>query len=467
MQRTRRQLLGLGGATLATVSLAGCVGGGLGTDTDDPDGGTPTDSEPTPTATATETATATPTDTATATPTATAAPAPAGDRPATDLTGYTEWLPAPSAVEFVPETGYAFLGIAPAQLVELGDSLGDGATESLTQQTPNPGIDTLGDATTVIRFARSAYLYEADFDRATAESEFEELGFSAADTYRGFTVFTPGGESTGSDTRAGAIGDGAVVNVGRFSSEEEIDKRPAVEAIVDTRTGNGERYTDEVPECGRLVDALGNGHVVAGRTHETGATFDGAVGEGTSTHVASERSRARASVVFDGDADGDALAEWASDAETFHGQEPTTRTDGSVATAAALVPSGDITTFPSEFPGPPIPDDSGPIAPQIDFEFEYEETGDEEGILTITHTAGDTVPADQLFARGSGFADVSDADQTAAGPWQGTASGDDDSVVAGDFVDVGVTADYELRLVWEAADGESAATLAENQGPDA
>jgi len=470
MERTRRQLLELGGATLATVSLAGCIGGGAGTDTDGPDdseGGTPTDGGPTATAAATDTATATPTDTATTTPTATPAPALTGDRPATDLSGYTEWLPAPSAIEFVDESGYAFLGIAPAQLVELGDALGDGATGGLTRETPNPGLETLADATVVLQFARSATLYETTFDRGAVETEFEELGFTAADTHRGFTIFTPGTDAAGSAARASAVGDGAVLNVGQFSSEEDVDKRPAVEAILDARTGNAERYTDAVPECARLVEALGNSHVVAGRTHETGATFDGAAAGGTSNHVASEETRVRASVVFDGETDASGLAEWAGDADTFHGQKPTARADGSVATAAALVPSGDIDTFPSEFPGPPIPDDSGRGVPRVEFTFEYESSGDGQGVLTITHSSGDTVPADELFVRGSGFADVSDADQTVAGQWQGTASGDDSAVVAGDFVDVGVTGDYELQIVWEATDGNSAATLAEDRGPDA
>jgi hypothetical protein len=469
MERTRRQLLELGGATLATAALAGCIGGEIGTDTDgsnDSEDRTPTDAAD-PTATATDTATPTEAPTPTETPTATPAPALTGDRPATDLSGYTEWLPAPSTIEFVDETGYAFLGIAPAQLVELGDALGDGATGGLTRETPNPGLETLADATVVLQFARSATLYETTFDRGAVETEFEELGFTAADTHRGFTIFTPGTDAAGSATRANAVGDGVVVNVGQFSSEEEVDKRPAVEAILDAKSGNAERYTDAVPECARLVEALGNGHVVAGRTHETGATFDGAVAGGTSNHVAREESRVRASIVFDGEADASGLAGWAGDADTFHGQEPTTRADGSVATAAALVPSGDIGTFPSEFPGPPIPDDSGRGVPQVNFEFEYETSGDGQGILTVTHYGGDTVPADELFVRGSGFADVSDADQTAAGQWQGTTGGDDGGVVSGDFVDVGVTADYELQIVWEATDGSSAATLAETDGPDA
>ena len=465
MQRTRRRILELGGAALAT-GLAGCLGGGSATDTPDAnDGATPTDGVGETTPTASPTATSSPTDspTPTATPTA-AAP---GDRPATDIAGFTEWMPAPSAIEFTGETGYAFLGLASAQLVELGDALGDGAVEALTRETAVPGIDTLADATLLLQFARSAQLFEADFDRATAESDFEELGFSEADTYRGYTLFTAGGTTAGSSTRAAAVGDEAIVLVGRYSSEEEVDKRPATEAILDAKTGNAERYTDAVPDCARLVDALGNAHVLAGRTHETGATFDGATGEGVSTHVADPDSRVRASAIFAEAADEAALADWASDAESFHGQEPTTSVDGRVVTAAALVPSGDISEFPSEYPGPPMEGDPGSTAPQISFEFEYEATGDGEGLLTVTHYGGDTVQADQLFLRGSGFAGVDGADQTSAGQWQGTVGGDDGGVVAGDSVDVGVTADYEVGVVWESGDGASSATLAQDEGPDA
>lgn len=463
MRRTRRRVLELGGAAFAT-GFAGCLGGdGAATDAND-GGATPTDAagEATPTATPTET----PTPTETATPTETPTATPPGDRPATDIAGFGEWLPAPSAIEFVPETGYAFLGIATSQLVELSDALGDGATGSLTQETVLPGIDTLGDATAVLRFARSAQVYEAEFDRATAESGFEDLGFSAADTYRGYTVMTPESGAAGSNTRAVAVGDGSMVAVGQFSSEEEVDKRPATEAIIDAKTGNAERYADAVPDFGRLVDALGNAHVLAARTHETGATFEGATGEGLSTHVADADSRVRAGAAFAEEADEVALAEWASDAESFHGQEPTTAVDGRVATAAALVPTGEITEFPSEFPGPPIPGEDV-SAPQISFEFEYESSGDGQGILTITHDGGDAAAAERIFVRGSGFADVEGVDQTAAGPWQGSASGDDGELFAGDFVDVGVTSDYEISVVWEAGDGERSVTLAEDRGPDA
>ena len=57
--------------------------------------------------------------------------------------------------------------------------------------------------------------------------------------------------------------------------------------------------------------------------------------------------------------------------------------------------------------------------------------------------------------------------QTGAGQWQGSADGDEDGVVAGDAVTVGVASDYETSAVWVSSDGDSSATLAEHRGPDA
>ena len=57
--------------------------------------------------------------------------------------------------------------------------------------------------------------------------------------------------------------------------------------------------------------------------------------------------------------------------------------------------------------------------------------------------------------------------QTGPGQWQRSANGDEDGVVAGDAVTVGVTSDYEIEVVRESSDGDSSETLAVDDGPDA
>ncbi len=424
----------------AVSSLAGCLGGGGGTATEPPsgDGG---DGGP---------------SAETATPSGTPTPTPVGSRPETPVGELPKWMPAPSAID---QTGYAFRSIAPQAMREFGDALGSGALDGFDQSYPLAAIDTVGDATAIHRFARSASVVEAEFDRTPVEDDLRDLGFSTGEARHGFRIFSA------EDARAAAVRDNMLVTVGSFSSRDTADKTPVVEAIVDARTGNGDRYVDAVADCERLVETLGSAHLVQGRTHEAGETFAGGVGEGMGYHVGSEQTRVHAGVVFaEGETDRRLVADWASESDSFLGGSPTVGADGRVVTATALVATGDVTEFPAEFPGPDIESES-PVPPAVSFAFDYAETGDGVGTLTVTQDGGETVDSDALFVRGSGFAGVDGADQTSAGPWQGSASGDEGGVVAGDSVAVGVERDYEIEIVWDPSDRDASATLARHEGP--
>lgn len=112
-------------------------------------------------------------------------------------------------------------------------------------------------------------------------------------------------------------------------------------------------------------------------------------------------------------------------------------------------------------------DRSGPVAPQVAFEFDYDA---DDGVVTVTHHGGDHVRADELLLRGSGFAEATGADMTAPGQWQGSTSGevgDRPAVTAGDEVTVGAASNYVLEIAWEDADGGGSALLARDSGPDA
>lgn len=109
--------------------------------------------------------------------------------------------------------------------------------------------------------------------------------------------------------------------------------------------------------------------------------------------------------------------------------------------------------------------------PQISFAFEYDSTATstaDTGVLTITHQGGDNAAAARLFVRGDGIVLPADADPdvTVSGTDWSQATGTE-SVAAGDDVTVGVSSDCSIRVVWESADGDVSATLAEYDGPDA
>jgi flagellin-like protein len=114
--------------------------------------------------------------------------------------------------------------------------------------------------------------------------------------------------------------------------------------------------------------------------------------------------------------------------------------------------------------------------PQASFSWDYNENGG-DGYVKITHDGGDTIKDTELYLRGSGFSSSSIGadwtDSSSGDSWDsvaGNVSGDKDgesAVVSGDSATAAVDNDYELRLVYEAAEGDSSATLSEDDGPEA
>ncbi|SDF85006.1 type IV pilin [Halorientalis regularis] len=131
--------------------------------------------------------------------------------------------------------------------------------------------------------------------------------------------------------------------------------------------------------------------------------------------------------------------------------------------------------------------------PQASFSWEYTadagptNSGDGDsvdGLAVISHDGGDSIPAQELYVRGSGLADTSsgatnddeintDANQigsdTPRWPEENAtgAMGDQSAVVGGNTAAAVVSSDFELSLVWEPSEGDTSATLSEQTGPDA
>jgi len=109
--------------------------------------------------------------------------------------------------------------------------------------------------------------------------------------------------------------------------------------------------------------------------------------------------------------------------------------------------------------------ETAPAAPQAAFEFQFYGGSGDQNQVAISHQGGDSIPASQLFVRGSGFISDDAADMDEPGPWQGTTT--DGNVTAGDIVYVGVSSDCELSMVWQSESEDTSAVLAEFSGPDA
>ncbi|WP_340098767.1 ABC transporter substrate-binding protein [Salinibaculum salinum] len=105
----------------------------------------------------------------------------------------------------------------------------------------------------------------------------------------------------------------------------------------------------------------------------------------------------------------------------------------------------------------PAGDDGTSSVPQVSFAIEY---NSDEGTLSITHEAGDTVVASNLFVSGDGIAQTGTWEEL-GGSTSGT-SGGESAVTAGDRVTVDVSSEYSVRVGWDS--GQDSATLASKTG---
>jgi len=134
--------------------------------------------------------------------------------------------------------------------------------------------------------------------------------------------------------------------------------------------------------------------------------------------------------------------------------------------------------------------------PTASFVFDYDQvdenpdSGDDiYGLVTITHDGGDTINDQELYIRGTGFngsaveatgfpgGQLEDYVRSETGQqldrseeggiWNGTKSGDDSQITAGDRENIYVQSDFEISVNYEAQEGQASATLQSSEGPDA
>ncbi|QIO25547.1 type IV pilin [Haloarcula sp. JP-L23] len=114
-------------------------------------------------------------------------------------------------------------------------------------------------------------------------------------------------------------------------------------------------------------------------------------------------------------------------------------------------------------------DTASQSTPQASFSFDYQEGSPNS--LDIIHDGGDTIKASEIYIRGT----INEGSSTSVDVAWGDFSGANTEVSAGASVTidgtnaVGTAPDggYDVRVVYEAAEGDNSATLAQDSGPDA
>ncbi|WP_262176538.1 type IV pilin N-terminal domain-containing protein [Haloarcula laminariae] len=89
-------------------------------------------------------------------------------------------------------------------------------------------------------------------------------------------------------------------------------------------------------------------------------------------------------------------------------------------------------------------------APQVSFDYQYDETS---GELTITHGGGDPIDEAKVGVRGG------NTDNSPGVDWDGSGTVGDSDITAGDSYEYAAGSDDTVRIIWRAGPGGATATL--------
>lgn len=359
-----------------------------------------------------------------------------------------QWLLPPSVVE---QDDYAFVTLQPAAMTEHSDALPDERTANLETQIGLEGFETVGTLRNVLQAGIGLTVFDGPFDRSPLVTQLTEAGFSDDGGYQGFDVYSA------DEQRVVAVGDRQVAQVDLRRLSVSVTGGAVMQAAIDAHTGAGERYQNADDDVATLLSALGAGQVRSAKPSATALENDAALAQGGRWQIGSDTTSVAVAVVFESESATDATAveSWANATGPFGDVSTTVSTDGRAVVASADVSTGDL--------GPFAVSTTDDDRPEINFGFDYDS---EASTVTITHQGGSSVPAERLEIRGDGFADRDGTDQTSSGPWAGAASGQQNTVVAGDSVAVGVTPSYQLLVLYTPETGDGV-VLGRDTGPDA
>ncbi|PSQ16329.1 hypothetical protein BRD00_11630 [Halobacteriales archaeon QS_8_69_26] len=366
-----------------------------------------------------------------------------------DASGYTEWVPAPSALGMEEGEYFLFSYLDVSTVREHSDRFDESAyagfERSLSSFGPVPEVSAVeslvtlfvGTGGSLVLTVRGSFAAET-----VANAVLEEQGGGEAGEYGEYALYE-------SAENAAAVRDGTAV-IAQGMSSEGLTK---IKTVVDARRGEADRFVAS-DDAATLVDELGV------RTSALGARSGDQLNEpydkealsvlGLSTDVTDDRARFEEVHVYESasavDVDRSRKAATSGVGTLTGVEDVSTSQSGRVVVVGATVPIEDLGL--GVF-GPNIAADTGgdEPTPEVSFEFDYDA---DAGSVTITHAGGDVLSEENTgglrYGREGGALHewslpVSAGDSVTLSPDGGLESGD------------------EVLIVWEGPDGEQTELL--------
>jgi len=221
---------------------------------------------------------------------------------------YADWLPVPD------DTGdsdhYQFTYLDTETLEANEDELPDSFDIASFEENWNPADVDWEDTASVLFFS-STIVVEDGFTREDVVADLEAEDYDEDGEYQGHTVLVGPNE-----LGAFAVGDSTLVVQFAAYQSDPVDN---VEAVLDVKNGEEDRYADDSENMATLLPELGNGTIVGGRTMAAVDTdnpdrgrFDHMVAEGSTTTIDGDTAERKWLVVYEesDDVDTDDLSDW-------------------------------------------------------------------------------------------------------------------------------------------------------------
>jgi len=199
---------------------------------------------------------------------------------------FTQWLPAPAAIDTTDHYWFNYYDLE--TLAAQRENLGGEPT--VFERTWQPvGLDW-DDATAVVTVA-GVDVVTADVTTSDAVSDLEDAGYDSAGEYKGYAVYR--NRDTGT---VFAVTDGTLLvsAVDQYATGS-ADPSGHIEAVVEARTGDVDRYAETSEDMSELVSELGAATLVTGTTMDPpdgveakSGRFDNLVAEGRQSAVDGE-----------------------------------------------------------------------------------------------------------------------------------------------------------------------------------
>jgi len=222
---------------------------------------------------------------------------------------YADWLPAPD--ELGDRDHYQFYYFDAETIEANEDELNDENFDfDSVEDSWTPLSFDWEDATTILYLGLNIVV-EAAFNREDAIEDLEAEDFDDEPEHEGYSIYL-----NPTETRAFGVGDGTVVVTSAYGTEDPVD---TIEAIIDAKAGNADRYADDSEDMGLLIDELSSETTVSGRTSEepsdedpASGRFDDMVARGNTATINGETTDRKWVVVYDNErnVDIDDLEEW-------------------------------------------------------------------------------------------------------------------------------------------------------------